>query len=383
MPYQTIRDLPKPVQDRYGPKQLAAFLAAFNSALTQYDNDESRAFAVAHHAAQQVGDKAIGIKFLANNRFLAFYTNPYQDRDGEWFAEKAIDEDLERMQTTGNYPELWFYHIPGTAFGKVDTVFKVARFAVALGHVYDTPVAQALKAYAEKGNYALSHGFEFNPESFHDNTYHDFQTFEISVLPADKASNPYTAFLPVPKLKGGFTLAIQDKAVREAQLTDLVNALAGIPEAELKAVLEGVQTASKTLDATIGHKEGPLEAAIELETEQPEAEGMDIPTMVKTMMKRMDMLEQKMAGMAAPSAPAPMEVKSTGDYEAVMAAIKSLSEKVDSNLQVAEERAKSIQLADLADVMMDARERGNNQKAYDPEFDANNFVSQMFGGKRS
>jgi len=52
MPYATISDLPKEQTDQYSTHQKHAFLKAFNSALKEYDGDESRAFAVAHTAAQ-------------------------------------------------------------------------------------------------------------------------------------------------------------------------------------------------------------------------------------------------------------------------------------------------------------------------------------------
>lgn len=52
MPYQTISDLPKEQVDQYSSHQKHAFLKAFNNALEEY-GDESRAFAVAHSAAQR------------------------------------------------------------------------------------------------------------------------------------------------------------------------------------------------------------------------------------------------------------------------------------------------------------------------------------------
>ena len=57
MPYNTVADLPKAQTDQYNPHQKEAFLKAFNSAYKQYGGDESRAFAVAHHAAKQTGKK--------------------------------------------------------------------------------------------------------------------------------------------------------------------------------------------------------------------------------------------------------------------------------------------------------------------------------------
>lgn len=55
MPYQKLSDLPEAQVDQYSHHQKRAFLEAFNSAFEQYDGDESRAFAVAHHAAKQAG----------------------------------------------------------------------------------------------------------------------------------------------------------------------------------------------------------------------------------------------------------------------------------------------------------------------------------------
>ena len=53
MPYRSVSELPKAQVDRYGDHQKEAFLKAFNNAYEEYGHDESRAFAVAHHAAKQ------------------------------------------------------------------------------------------------------------------------------------------------------------------------------------------------------------------------------------------------------------------------------------------------------------------------------------------
>ncbi len=58
MPYKTISDLPKAQVQKYSAHQKKAFLEAFNNAYKEYGHDESKAFAVAHHAAQQASKKA-------------------------------------------------------------------------------------------------------------------------------------------------------------------------------------------------------------------------------------------------------------------------------------------------------------------------------------
>jgi len=57
MPYRSIADLPQAQTDQYSRHQKEAFLKAFNNAYDEYGGDESRAFAVAHHAAKQAGGK--------------------------------------------------------------------------------------------------------------------------------------------------------------------------------------------------------------------------------------------------------------------------------------------------------------------------------------
>jgi len=53
MPYRDISELPKAQTDQYSPHQKEAFLKAYNNAYKEYAHDESRAVAVAHHAAKQ------------------------------------------------------------------------------------------------------------------------------------------------------------------------------------------------------------------------------------------------------------------------------------------------------------------------------------------
>jgi cation transport regulator len=52
MPYRDVSELPREQVDQYSTHQKHAFLKAFNNALDEY-HDESRAFAVAHAAAQR------------------------------------------------------------------------------------------------------------------------------------------------------------------------------------------------------------------------------------------------------------------------------------------------------------------------------------------
>jgi 2'-5' RNA ligase len=141
-------------------------------------------------------ERESGFKLIGSNRWVAWYTNAYQDRDGEWFSEKSIEADISRMNKMKEFPELWFWHIPGTRMGQADAAVKVGRFAVATGTFDETPYAQAMKRYLKKHGrkYTLSHGFKFPRTALVDGVYHQHATFEISPLLANKASNPLTLF---------------------------------------------------------------------------------------------------------------------------------------------------------------------------------------------
>lgn len=141
-------------------------------------------------------ERESGFKLIGSNRWIAWYTNAYQDRDGEWFSEKSIEADIARMNKMKEFPELWFWHIPGTRMGQADAAVKVGRFAVATGTFDETPYAQAMKRYLKKHGrkYTLSHGFTFPRAALVDGVYHQHATFEISPLLANKASNPLTLF---------------------------------------------------------------------------------------------------------------------------------------------------------------------------------------------
>jgi len=62
MPYSTNADLPETVRAAYRGHCQSVFRSAFNSALTQY-NDEQKAFAVAHAAAQKCGGHPLFHRF--------------------------------------------------------------------------------------------------------------------------------------------------------------------------------------------------------------------------------------------------------------------------------------------------------------------------------
>ena len=143
---------------------------------------------------------AAGFKAMGD-KWFAWWSNNFIDHDGEFFEEKAIDEYVRRVDVGAvPMPELWLWHTPGTRHGKAEWVGRIGHFAVAAGTFDDTPAGKAAQAhYAKQGaDYGMSHGFTYDPgQKSDDGVFHQFNTFELSVLPAKAAANPYTAFTEV------------------------------------------------------------------------------------------------------------------------------------------------------------------------------------------
>lgn len=136
-----------------------------------------------------------GIKVVGNNWF-ARYSNAFQDKEGEFFPVKAIDEYIGRVDTgVVPAPELWVWHTP-IVIGKAKAVARIGKFVVAAGEFGNDPIGQAAKAYLSHNKAKLSHGYVFDKDTFKARAYNDYNTFEISTLPFRKGveANAYTNF---------------------------------------------------------------------------------------------------------------------------------------------------------------------------------------------
>lgn len=146
-------------------------------------------------------------------RWLAIFSNKFQDKDKETISEDAHKEYEQWVDETKQYPEARIWHIPGTGFGSADFVTYNDGFTLASGTFYKgfEDVAEKL---AGMENLGLSHGFVYKPEEkSKDGVYQRYRTFEISVLPLEKAANPWTAFtldLLKEEVKMGFTAEKRD-----------------------------------------------------------------------------------------------------------------------------------------------------------------------------
>ncbi len=103
MPYSNVTELPKNITEKYSDKAQAAFMMAFNAILKQ-TNDEARAFAGAHAAAQKIEGASPG--FTSGKKGVNPFAKESVFREGEsadakFFFEGSFHEAPTRDEETG------------------------------------------------------------------------------------------------------------------------------------------------------------------------------------------------------------------------------------------------------------------------------------------
>lgn len=116
-------------------------------------------------------------------RWFARYSNAWEDRDKEIVTEAAHKEYIEWAYETKAFPELWLWHTPGTRFGEADWLDFSDGFAHASGLIDEGK--ESVINYLAGKELGVSHGFM----SLQNGKYIEkYRTFEISVLPLDRAA---------------------------------------------------------------------------------------------------------------------------------------------------------------------------------------------------
>lgn len=149
---------------------------------------------------------ATGFKVLGDY-WVASFTNNFLDRDGELITAKAHDRYVERVKAgLVPLPELWLWHLGDeTRHGEAVWLDKVGHMVVAIGTFDHSDLGRHAKAhYAQHQKYEVSHGFMYPVWARNDKgEIEDYNTFEISTLPLDKAvaANPYTSFQSIKEMQ--------------------------------------------------------------------------------------------------------------------------------------------------------------------------------------
>ncbi len=135
-------------------------------------------------------------------RYISVTSNRYYDRDGEVFPEAVHKEAIAYADRKEEYPELWLWHTPGTRFGKGDMVDYFDGFRVDSGLIDKGMESVAIKI-ASLPDLGVSHGFSFVKQA---DTYTEYRDNEVSVLPRERAANPWTGMILESEDKSmGFT----------------------------------------------------------------------------------------------------------------------------------------------------------------------------------
>lgn len=133
-------------------------------------------------------------------RWMAIYSNQFRDSDypPEILSEKA-HKTFVAMVDAGlvDYPELWHWHIPGTAWGKADWVAYDNGFALASGYVLPGHEKEA-ELVSQMEDVRVSHGMPSRHivRNKEDQSIIDmYVSVEISPLPGWAAANKLTDFV--------------------------------------------------------------------------------------------------------------------------------------------------------------------------------------------
>ncbi len=122
-------------------------------------------------------------------RWMIINTNKFEDREGEIFSVKSHKEYIAYVEKTGDWPEVWLWHTPGTRLGVASLVDYVDGFVVHSG-TYDEgmeDVAEKLSKMQHK--LGVSHGYEYLLGDEEDKVYEHYRTFELTICPASRAAN--------------------------------------------------------------------------------------------------------------------------------------------------------------------------------------------------
>lgn len=143
-----------------------------------------------------------GFKALPGNKWVAYHSNSFEDRVGELFTEAAHDQYIGWLDKgVIPYPDLWYWHIPGTKHGQAEWVDRIGHIVVSAGSFDDTPIAQLFRKEYEKNPQMTSHTYGY-PKSalLDDGSFQTYFTVEISPLPVGKQASLWSPFMEVKEM---------------------------------------------------------------------------------------------------------------------------------------------------------------------------------------
>lgn len=168
-------------------------------------------------------------------RWTLISSSAYVDRDGEIVTEEALEKAVKRMDETGEYGELRWWHTP-IVLGKADFAAVYAHQLIESGTFVSKEVGE--KTAAAGSRLGASIGFKHPATEPKAGAYHDIDIKERSLLPRGKESNLFTRL----SVRGGDMTVKDLSAEKRAGLVSLLG------ESEANRVLAAAFTTAKEAD---------------------------------------------------------------------------------------------------------------------------------------
>lgn len=207
-----------------------------------------------------------GFKVYDNGKWVAWWSNNFEDKTGETFSAKAHSDFIYRVDKgLTPYPELWYRHVP-VAAGVAEWVGQVGHLMLAAGKFYDTEVGKKFLNHYRKSKieHTVSHGYLYLQADKQNGVYHAYNTYEISPLLPGEEANPYTGF----GVKEMFNITEQKRKDLESIIgTELAARVLQVGEEKSKQ-LEELGVKFKSTDPAPVVDDVARQAATELATAQ-------------------------------------------------------------------------------------------------------------------
>ncbi len=282
--------------------------------------------------------------------FFAKYSNKWRDRDNppEIISEQShVNFTAKAMAGDVPMPELWLWHVNGSAWGKSAWVGYSDGFALAAGHIYPEfdEVAESLVG---RKDILLSHGMPVSTikrDPDDQTIIVEHETTEISVLPKWAAANKHTSFVVLKETNMNETKTKGFSDEDKAKLAEL-----GIKDGLISMIELSAREDAKSLDeAGVESKETSEDGKVESETEtESPAEEVEDETAVDEVVTEEGAVEET------------VETEETIDVLAMVQSVDDISKAVDGlitvvgalndrvvglaeGLQAAEEKAKTVE----------------------------------------
>lgn len=235
------------------------------------------------HEEEQVHDESM-IMFVKNSSgewtWFCRYSNKWRDEDSppEIISEESHLRFNELVKSNeAPYPELWLWHVNGTAWGKAKWVgYDNQGFALAAGYVYPE-FYEVAELFKDKEDILVSHGMpttSIKRDADDQSIIIEHETREISPLPRWAAANKMTSFVI---LKENDMEEFKNKGISDGDRKKLIDDL-GIPEEAIDRMEEINQKDAKdATEAELEFKEGETKQVADAEIEAEEEPKVEEP----------------------------------------------------------------------------------------------------------